>query len=236
MGLETFFKTFNDWCDAHHVQARIQPHYRFTEELVAGAGRRRPGPKPKSPPAASSPWPTLAKPTASGRGSTGREILSAESYTFIHPARYRTDLQDLKIATDAFLRDGVTQFYNHGYFASPERYVAPSRDMPWANRISHWNTWWKYYHHVAQYVARCCCLLRQGQFVADVLVYSPQATAWSERALWGNDRRVHALRQSGQNAGRQRLRFRHRQRRPLAAPRRRSTTGGSKSTGSPVAC
>ena len=38
LGLEVFFKTFNDWCDAHHMQARIQPHYRFTEELVAGAG------------------------------------------------------------------------------------------------------------------------------------------------------------------------------------------------------
>ena len=32
-------------------------------------------------------------------------------------------------------------------------HVAPSRDMPWANRISHWNTWWKYYHHLAAYVA-----------------------------------------------------------------------------------
>lgn len=38
LGLTTVFKTFNDWCDAHHVQARIQPHYRFTEELVQGAG------------------------------------------------------------------------------------------------------------------------------------------------------------------------------------------------------
>jgi hypothetical protein len=32
--------------------------------------------------------------------------------------------------------------------------------------------------------------LRQGRLVADVLVYSPQATAWSERALWETDRRV----------------------------------------------
>ena len=189
VGLDVFFKTFNRWCDAHHVQARIQPHYRFTEELVEGAGSTA-RPETEVTTCRFEPVADPRKATASGARFYGRAIMSAEAYTFIHPARYRTDLQDLKVATDAFLRDGVTQFYNHGYFASPEPHVAPSRDMPWANRISHWNTWWLYYHHVAQYVARCCCLLRQGRFVADVLVYSPQATAWSQRALWGNSRRV----------------------------------------------
>ena len=189
LGLKTIFKTFNDWCDAHKVQARIQPHYRFTEELIQGAGSTA-RPETEVTTARFEPVADPRKATASGARFYGRDILSAEAYTFIHPARYRTDLQDIKIATDAFLRDGVTQIYNHGYFASPEMHVAPSRDMPWANRISHWNTWWRYYHHVAEYVARGCAMLRQGRLVADVLIYSPQATAWSERALWGTDRRV----------------------------------------------
>lgn len=189
LGLQTVFKTFNDWCDAHHVQARIQPHYRFTEELVQGAGSTA-RPETEVTTARFEPVADPRKATASGARFYGRDIVSAESYTFIHPARYRTDLADLKIATDAFLRDGITQFYNHGYFASPEMHVAPSRDMPWANRISHWNTWWKYYHHVSEYVARSCYLLRQGKLVADVLIYSPQATVWSERAIWGSERRV----------------------------------------------
>jgi hypothetical protein len=64
------------------------------------------------------------KATASGARFYGRDIVSAEAYTFIHPARYRTDLQDLKMANDVFLRDGVTQFYNHGYLGSPEMRVA----------------------------------------------------------------------------------------------------------------
>jgi hypothetical protein len=189
LGLETVFKTFNDWCDAHHTQARIQPHYRFTEELVQGAGATA-RPETEVTTARFEPVADPRKATASGARFYGRDIVSAEAYTFIHPARYRTDLQDLKIATDAFLRDGITQFYNHGYFASPEMHVAPSRDMPWANRISHWNTWWPYYHHVAAYVARSSFLLRQGRLLADILIYSPQATAWSERALWESDRRV----------------------------------------------
>ena len=189
LGLDTIFKTFNDWCDAHKVQARIQPHYRFTEELVQGAGSTA-RPETEVTTARFEPVADPHKAEASGARFYGRDILSAESYTFIHPARYRTDLQDLKEATDAFLRDGITQFYAHGYFASPEMHVAPTRDMPWANRISHWNTWWPYYHYLTAYVARSCYVLRQGRLAADVLIYSPQATAWSERAIWGSDRRV----------------------------------------------
>lgn len=189
VGLKAMFQTFTDWCAAHQVEARIQPHYRFTEELVQGAGAAA-RPETEYTTTRFEPVADPRKATASGAQFYGREIVSAETYTFIRKTRYSTDLQELKIATDAFLRDGVTQFYNHGYFASPEMHVAPSRDMPWASRISHWNTWWKYYHHLADYITRSCYLLRQGQLVADVLIYSPQATAWSERALWGTDRRT----------------------------------------------
>ena len=188
-GLKTMFKIFDDYCAANKVQARIQPHYRFTEELVQGAGAIA---RPETEVTTTRFEPTADphKATASGARFYGREIVSAEAYTFIHPDRYRTSLQEMKIATDAFLRDGVTQFYNHGYFASPELHVAPSRDMPWASRISHWNTWWKYYHCLTGYVSRSSFLLRQGQLVADVLIYSPQATIWSEKALYGTERRV----------------------------------------------
>lgn len=188
-GLKTMFKIFDDYCAANNVQARIQPHYRFTEELVQGAGAIA---RPETEVTTTRFEPTADphKATASGARFYGREIVSAEAYTFIHPDRYRTSLQEMKIATDAFLRDGVTQFYNHGYFASPELHVAPSRDMPWASRISHWNTWWKYYHCLTDYVSRSAYLLRQGKLVADVLIYSPQATIWSEKALYGTERRI----------------------------------------------
>ena len=189
LALDAFFKPFNQWCDDHHLQARIQPHYRFNEELVQGAGATA-RPETEVTTARFEPVADPRKATASGARFYGREIVSAEAYTFIHPLRYRTNLQDLKIATDSFLRDGITQIYNHGYFGSPEAHVAPSRDFPWANRIDHWAVWWPHYHHLAEYVSRCCALLRQGRLVADVLIYSPQATAWSERAVWGSTRRV----------------------------------------------
>ena len=183
------FQTFAGWCGEHNVQARIQPHYRFTEEIIQGAGMtQRPETEVNTTCFAVVADPRKA--TAAGARFYGDKILSAEAYTFLHMERYRTTLEEMKIATDAFLRDGVSQFYNIEYLYSPEMHVAPSRDLPWGNRISHWNIWWKYYHHLAEYVSRCCYLLRQGSFVGDVLVYSPQSTVWTEKALFVNDRRV----------------------------------------------
>jgi len=189
LGLQATFRTFIDWCNSHSIQARIQPYYRFTEELIQGAGMT---PRPEME-VTTSRFAVVTDPrkaVAAGGHLYGRRIISAEAYTFLHPQRYRTTLEEMKIATDAFLRDGVTQFYNHGYLYSPEMHVAPSRDVPWANRISHWNTWWKYYHCLSEYIARCCFLLRQGEFAADVLVYSPQSTVWTEKVLFNNERRV----------------------------------------------
>ena len=189
LGLETTLRTFADAGASRNVPARIQPHYRFPTELIRGAGAA-PRPETEVTTARFEPLADPRKATSAGAHFYGREIVSAEAYTFIHPERYRTSLEDMKIATDAFLRDGITQFYNHGYAYTPEKDVAPSRDMPWANRISHWNTWWHYYHHLTAYISRASFLLRQGVFAGDVLVYSPQAAVWTKRAVFGTERRM----------------------------------------------
>jgi hypothetical protein len=189
IGLDALFGPFNTECNKHGVQARVQPHYRFTTEIVQASGAI---PRPETE-VTTKKFDTIADPrkaTASGCRFYGKSHVSAEAYTFIRKYRYRTDLMDLKIASDAFFRDGVTQLYNHGYFASAEKLVDPTRDFIVANHINHQNVWWKYYHLIASYIARCCFMLRQGRFVADILIYSPQATMWTRRVLWGGQRRV----------------------------------------------
>lgn len=189
LAFDAFLGPFVDWCNDRHIAARIQAYYRDTCELIQAAGFT---PRPEME-LTTERFAVIADPrkaVAAGAHLYGRRIVSAEAYTFIHMERYRTSLQDMKIATDAFLRDGVTQFYNHGYLYSPEMHVAPSRDVPWANRISHWNTWWKYYGHLTSYISRCCAMLRQGEFAGDVLLYSPQSTVWTEKVLFGDSRRI----------------------------------------------
>lgn len=189
LGLDAFYESFINWSGRHNVQARIQPYFLFTAEVIQGAGMT---PRPEME-VTTDRFAIILNPrksVAAGGHLYGHRIVSAEAYTFLHLQRYRSTMEQLKIATDAFLRDGVTQFYNHGYMYSPEMYVAPSRDVPWANRISHWNVWWKYYHHLADYIGRCCFLLRQGEFAGDVLIYSPQSTVWTKKVVFGNSSRI----------------------------------------------
>ena len=190
IALEFVFEPFLEACRAIGVRARMQPHYRFHEEIIQGAGTAH-APETE---VTTARFETVADPrkaTVSGARFYGREVVSAEAFTFIHRERYRATPEELKRATDAFLRDGVTRFYNHGWVYSESERLDPALDvMPAAERISPWAPWWPYYRHLAAYTARCCALLRQGRFAADVLLYSPQADVWRETALFGPAQRV----------------------------------------------
>lgn len=187
MGYETFFKTFLGWCKDNGVKGRIQA-YGFETDILQGSGitdipemEITPGEKTQHP------WYDTRigpkKYVASGAHIYGKNIISVEAYTFLHWERYRATLEDVKIATDGFLRSGANKFYSHGYSASQERDLAPSRRMPWAPQVNPTNIWWKYYPLLTQYVARCSYILRQGDFAPDIAIYSPLANQWSKDAL-----------------------------------------------------
>jgi hypothetical protein len=187
--LDAVYETFRRSAASVSVESKTQPHYRFSAEIIEGAGRAA---RPETE-VTTTRFETVADPrkaTVAGARFYGRPVVSAESYTFLHVQRYRTTPEELKIATDAFLRDGITQFYNHGYVYSEEQEPSTTRDVPFAERISHWNPWWPYYRHVADYIARSCFLSRQCEIIADVLIYSPQAEIWTRKAVWNGERRV----------------------------------------------
>jgi len=182
-GLEAFFKPFLAWCEANGVQGRIQP-YGFPTDILEGAGLTHlPEMEITAGEKDAVPWfDTRIGPkkyVASGAHLYGRNVVTVEAYTYLHWEPYRATLEELKIASDVFLRSGANKFYNHGYTGTPERDIAPSRRFFAEILISHSNVWWQHYHALSGYIARCCYLLRQGHFVADVAVYSPLANQWT---------------------------------------------------------
>lgn len=183
MGMEGIIGTLADYAGEVGVQMRQQPHYRFATEIIEAAGRlQRPETEFTRRSFEPNAWPH--KVTTSGAQfypSKDKRWVSAEAFTFLND-KYRTTMEQIKRATDMFLRDGITQFYNHGYFYTPEKELAPARDLIWMNRISHVNTWWPFYRGLADYQARASFLERQGRAQADVLIYSPMPTVWSERS------------------------------------------------------
>lgn len=183
VGLDAFFRTFLDWCEKNRVKGRIQP-YGFATDILQGAGMAHiPEMEITAGEKDSVPWfDTRIGPkkyVASGARLYGRNVVSVEAYTYIHWETYRATLEELKIASDDFLRNGANKFYNHGYTCSPERDIAPSRRFESEVLISHTNVWWKYHRLLSDYVARCCYLLRQGRPMADVAVYLPLANQWT---------------------------------------------------------
>ena len=181
--MEIFFQTFVDWCHRHNVRASMEP-YGFTNDILEGAGRVdlpfmeiTPGEKDAVP------WfDTRIGPkryVASGADLYGKNIIGVEAYTFIHWEIFRATLAELKIASDGFLCAGANKFYNHLYQYTPERQAAPSRTLPWEAVINHTNIWWPHYHLLADYIARCCYLLRWGRPQKDIAVYSPLANQWT---------------------------------------------------------
>lgn len=183
IGLETHFQTFLDWCTTHGVKGSMQP-IGYPMDILKGAGMAHlpmnevtPGEKDGVP------WFDtrigIKKYVTSGAHIYNRNVVGVEAYTYIHWERYRTTLEELKIASDGFLRTGANKFYNHGYSYSPEREPTPSRSIPFAARISHPNIWWKYYRLLADYIGRSSYLLQQGTFAPDIAIYSPLANQWT---------------------------------------------------------
>lgn len=186
-GLNVFFRTFLGWCDAHHIKGRIQSYGFNTDNIEASGMAHIPEMEITAGEKDAADWfDTRIGPkqyVASGAHIYGRKVVSAEVYTFIHWERYRETLEELKIASDGYLLAGATKFYNHGFNFSPEKIVSPTRSLPFAAYIQPQNVWWKYYPRLAAYIARCSYLLRQGDFVGDIALYSPLANQWAINVL-----------------------------------------------------
>ena len=185
VGLEAFFVPFLAWCEAHNVQGRIQS-YGFPTDILEGSGMTHlPEMEITAGEKDAVPWfdPRIGpkKYVASGAHLYGRNIVTTEAYTYLHWGPFRSTLEEIKTASDVFLRAGANKFYNHGYSATPERDIALSRRFASAEAcISHSNTWWPYYHLLSNYIARGCYMLRQGSFTADIAIYSPLASQWTK--------------------------------------------------------
>ena len=95
--------------------------------------------------------------------------------------RYVINMELLKSVLDPSLRDGYQEILNCGYnYNDPDDSTQPFHEMFAISVIRHTEPWWQYYHHFSSYIARCCSLLSQGQFVGDVAVLSPIPDAWSK--------------------------------------------------------
>jgi hypothetical protein len=179
-GMEGIIGTMADACEKRGMRMRQQPHYRFTVELMEASGRvkraetefniRRFDPNI---------YPH--KLTTSGVRFYGGDWVSCEAFTFAGQ-KYQITPTMVKASADGFLRDGVTQIIASAGFYQPEGYLEPFRDIMWPLvQVSPTMAWFDSFKPLNDTIARSCAVVRYSRFESDVLVYSPQASVWSER-------------------------------------------------------
>jgi hypothetical protein len=165
---ENFVDVFRRWAADRGVLFRIQSYgtppatlssYRFAD-LFEGEGWG---------------WQELT-PTrwaSSAAHLYGREVASAEVWTWVHSPSFRATPLDLKGEAHEHLLNGINQLVGHGWPYSP----ADAPGLGWffyaAGALDDRNPWWPAMPQLNAYLTRLCWLLRQGEPVADVAVYLP---------------------------------------------------------------
>ena len=111
----------------------------------------------------------LIKEIASAAHIYGRPYVEAESWTTWR--RWKDGPFELKRLVDRAFCEGLNRIVYHGFANSPERFGHPGRAYHAGVDLNPRVTWWSKSRPFMDYLARCCQMLQQGRFVADVAYF-----------------------------------------------------------------
>jgi len=101
----------------------------------------------------------------------GKELVAAESFTTIGPHWNDVLWQSQKPSMDHEFCSGLNAIYFHTFTCSPPEMGIPGQEYFAGTHVNPQVTWWDYAGTFIDYINRCQFLVRQGDFVADVLYY-----------------------------------------------------------------
>ncbi|MCC5939226.1 MAG: hypothetical protein JJU34_18240 [Lunatimonas sp.] len=111
----------------------------------------------------------VTKEAASAAHIYGKQVVASESLTgWNHWQHGPTDFKQL---VDVAFCEGLNQVVFHTFSHNPEIAGKPGFVYHAGEHINVNATWWEYSRPFMDYIARASYLLRQGNFVADVLLY-----------------------------------------------------------------
>ncbi|PYT36047.1 MAG: glycoside hydrolase [Acidobacteria bacterium] len=110
----------------------------------------------------------------------GRNVTSAETWTWLHSPAFRATPLDMKVEADLFFLQGVNQLIGHGWPYSPKEAGEPGWAFYAAAALNDHNPWWPVMGEVTRYLQRVSFVLRQGKPVNDVAVLLPTDDAWAQ--------------------------------------------------------
>ncbi len=107
----------------------------------------------------------------------GRNVISAETWTWLHSPAFRATPLDMKAEADRMFLIGINQFVGHGWPYSPPVAGEPGWSLYAAAVFNAHNPWFPVMPDVMRYLTRVSWLLRQGKPANDVALLLPEDDA-----------------------------------------------------------
>jgi hypothetical protein len=169
---ENYLAPVTRFAEAHHTQFRSQtygePAVTLADEAVPNLSEGE-GPQWRSF--------SFTRWASSASHLYGRNVTSAETWTWLHSPAFRATPLDMKAETDRMFLLGVNQIVGHGYPYSPAVAGEPGWSLYAAAAFNDHNPWFPVMPEITRYLQRVSWLLRQGKPANDIAILLPQDDA-----------------------------------------------------------
>lgn len=109
----------------------------------------------------------------------GKNVTSAETWTWLHSPAFRATPLDMKAEADLDFLNGINQIIGHGWPYSPPFAGEPGWYFYAAGAWNNHNPWWFAMPKIALYLQRISYVLRQGKPDNDIAIFLPDDDAWA---------------------------------------------------------
>jgi hypothetical protein len=108
----------------------------------------------------------------------GHNVISSETWTWLHSPAFRATPLDMKAEADLHFLQGINQLVGHGWPYSPESAEEPGWRMYAAAALDAHNPWFFVMPELTQYLQRVSFALRLGKPANDVALLLPNDDVW----------------------------------------------------------
>jgi hypothetical protein len=175
---ERFLQPIHTWAREHHTLFRSQT-YGFPpvtlssnryEDLPEGEGK-----------ATFNMWRQFSDTrwAASAGHLFGHNVISSETWTWLHSPSFRATPLDMKAEADLHFLQGINQLVGHGWPYSPDSAGEPGWRMYAAGAFDAHNPWFDVMPDLTGYLQRVSFALRQGKPANDVALLLPNDDVWA---------------------------------------------------------
>jgi hypothetical protein len=175
---ERFLQPIHTWAREHHTLFRSQT-YGFPpvtlssnryEDLPEGEGK-----------ATVNMWRQFSDTrwAASAGHLFGHNVISSETWTWLHSPSFRATPLDMKAEADLHFLQGINQLVGHGWPYSPDSAGEPGWRMYAAGAFDGHNPWFDVMPDLTGYLQRVSFALRQGKPGNDVALFLPNDDVWA---------------------------------------------------------